>query len=93
MIIEWKTEKKNLAEALKEAGITDELVHTLEGGGYSIDFKKAPTAEQLLLLNKAFSGYKRDYSVVPPKEGESRDLEKEVDKLKAKVSKLEKNVK
>lgn len=58
--------------------------------GIKLYFETEPTFEQIKALNKELEGYKRDYSVVPFKDGEIRDLEKEVDELKSKVAKLEK---
>lgn len=50
-----------------------------------------PSIEQLAILNKMFANYLRIYTEESPfQEGEIRDLEKEVDQLKAKVVILEK---
>lgn len=58
--------------------------------GVKLTFDKEPTVEQLKALNKEFAGYQRDYSVVPFKPGEIRDIEAEVDELKGRVIELEK---
>lgn len=51
--------------------------------GFSITTKQDLTTEQLALLNKAFGDHERDLSLIPLKEGEIRDLEAELDELKA----------
>lgn len=57
--------------------------------GIKLTLGEEPHASQLKALNAEFTGYQRDYSVVPFKPGETRDLEAEVDELKARLTAVE----
>ena len=58
--------------------------------GIELTLEQEPSLEELKAINSKLVGYKRDYTIVPFKEGEVRDLESELDEIKQRLDKVEK---